>query len=240
MSAPKGPASISILQLPSPSVIRGDTMRDSLGVARPITIIAYDGNGEPISGTTSQLFVTDTTRAAHLTETGFLVGDQIGNVRLLGQIEGLQTPGVSVPITYLPAKIGAGAAPDTLRPNVTGDSATSLASSVVRTTVLSAQDSASQGVIVRFSIIRQPTASPTATGPVAYLASESNVLAARDTTDASGTASIRLVVNSRKLEADVALSGRLDSAVVQAESSHNGKALAGSPVRIVVPIKTRP
>jgi hypothetical protein len=239
MAAPKGAASISVLQLPSPSVIVGDSMRDSLGVARPITVIAYDGGGSPIADATAQLFVTDTSKVAHLTTTGVLVGDKIGSTRLLGQVEGLQTPSITVPVTYRPAKIIAGTKPDTVRPTITGDTATERVSSTVRTTVLSALDSASQGIIVRFTLTRQPAASPNATGPVAFLANESNVATTRDTTDASGGASIRVVVYSGRLEASVAVSGRLDSAVVQAQAFHNGKALSGSPVTIVVPIRTR-
>jgi hypothetical protein len=236
MSAPKGAAAISVLQLPSPSVIVGDSMRDSLGVVRPITVIAYDGAGNPIAEAIPQIFLTDSTRAARLTSSAILIGDAIGTARLTGQVEGLQTPGVGIPVTHRPERIVAGTRPDTIRPRAGADSSTSLGSSTVRANVRSAADSVSAGIIVRFRLARGPATSPTATSPVAWLTNESNVPTTRDTTDASGAASIRVVVNARSLEATVAF-GRLDSAVVVAESFHNGKQLAGSPLTIVVPIR---
>jgi len=240
MSAPKGAASVSGLLLPSPSVIVGDTMRDSLGVAKPITVRAFDAAGNPIDATDAQVFVTDTLKAAHFTTTSILVGDKVGTTRLLGQVNGLQTAGVSVPVTYRPAKFLLGTKPDTVRPTIGADSATSLASSGLATLVKSAFDSASQGIIVRFTLVRSPAKLPSATGAPAFLASTTNAAASRDTTDVSGTtAHIRLVVNGRNLDTTITIGGRLDSAIVQAESFHNGKALAGSPLTIIVPIHKR-
>ncbi|HEU4787096.1 MAG TPA: hypothetical protein VFS57_06800, partial [Gemmatimonadaceae bacterium] len=48
MSAPKGAASISLLQLPSGYVVRGDVMRDSGGAAAKLVVLAYDGDGKVI------------------------------------------------------------------------------------------------------------------------------------------------------------------------------------------------
>ena len=239
MSAPKGATSISVLQLPSPSVVAGDSMRDSLGVVKPITVIAYDGAGFPILDVVAQIFVTDTTKFAHLTPTAILVGDSVGQARLTGQVGGLQTPGVGVPVTYRPAKILASPPPPTTLVPVPGtDSATSLASSTVNTVVRSLQDSASQGIIVRFKITYAPPNKSGTTGVVAYLTGEGsgNLPQSRDTTNASGVASIRVVVVGFALDPNV-LFGRADSVVVQAESFHNGKLLSGSPVTLVVPIR---
>jgi hypothetical protein len=236
MSAPKGATSISVLQLPSPSVIHGDSMRDSLGVVKPITVIAYDGAGLPIIDAIAQIFVTDTTKFAHLTPTAILVGDSVGTARLTGQVGGLQTPGVGVPVTYRPAKILAGTPPTALVPKLGTDSATSLSSSTVNAVVRSLQDSLSQGIIVRFKLTYVPPNKAGATGVVAYLAGANNVPQSRDTTGANGVASISVVVNAFALDGNVVF-GRPDSAVVQAESFFNGKLLQGSPVTIVVPIR---
>ena len=236
MSAPKGATSISVLQLPSPSVVAGDSMRDSLGVVKPITVIAYDGAGFPILDAVAQIFVTDTTKFAHITPAAILVGDSVGQARLTGQVGGLQTPGIGVPVTYRPAKILAGAPAAPLVPVPGTDSATSLASSTVNTLVRSLQDSASQGIIVRFKITYLPTNKSGTTRVVAYLAGDGNVPQSRDTTDASGSARIRVVVVAFALDPNVVF-GRADSVVVQAESFHNGKLLAGSPVTLVVPIR---
>lgn len=237
MSAPKGATSISVLQLPSPSVIVGDSMRDSLGAVKPITVIAYDGAGLPIIDAVAQIFVTDTTKFAHLTPAAILVGDSIGQARLTGQVGGLQTPGVGVPVTYRPAKIVPGAKDtNALLPKLGTDSATSLSSRAVVAIVRSIEDSASQGIIVRFKLTHVPPNKPGTTGPTAYLADDGRVPQSRDTTIANGNATINVVLNAFVLEPNI-IFGRLDSAVVQAESFHNGKRLAGSPVTIVVPIR---
>jgi len=241
MSAPKGAASISVLQLPSPSVITGDSMRDSLGVVKPITVIAYDGAGFPILDAVAQIFVTDTTKFAHLTPTAILVGDSVGQARLTGQVGGLQTPGIGVPVTFRPANILAVAPlPTPLVPILGTDSATSLASSTLNTAVRSLQDSASQGIIVRFKITYAPSirSGTTGGGVVAYLTGDGggNVPQSRDTTNSSGVASIRVVLVATALDPNVVF-GRPDSVVVQAESFHNGKLLGGSPVTFVVPIR---
>ena len=66
MSPPKGPASISSLLLPSPSVVVGDSMRDSLGVVAPLRILAYDANNVPLTNVATLFFITDTAATAHL------------------------------------------------------------------------------------------------------------------------------------------------------------------------------
>lgn len=240
MSAPSGAASISPLQLPSPSVVVGDSMRDSNGVVTPVTVIAYDGAGIPIDDIPIQIFVTDTTRSAHLTPERFLVGDTIGMARLVGQVNGLQTQVVTVPVTYAPAKLVAPSQPpDTARPPVGEDSAHSLGFSNVSATVRSAADSASQGIIVRFTIQRPPAASPSATSPTVYFDNGSGVESQRDTSDASGTVSRRLVVNARAISPDVAAGTRVDSAVVRLDASYKGVPLTNSPLFLVVPIRGR-
>jgi hypothetical protein len=236
MSAPKGATSISVLQLPSPSVIHGDSMRDSLGVVKPITVIAYDGAGLPIIDAIAQIFVTDTTKFAHLTPTAILVGDSVGTARLTGQVGGLQTPGVGVPVTYRPERIFPGPKPDTLRPNLGTDSAGSFATRAVTVNVRSIQDSASEGIIVRFKLTYVPRNKSGTTSPAVYLGGNQNVPQSRDTTAANGSATINVVVNAYFLDPNVVF-GTLDSAVVQAESFFNGKLLTGSPVTIVVPIR---
>ncbi len=236
MSAPKGAASISVLQLPSPSVIAGDSMRDSLGVVKPITVIAYDGAGLPILDAIAQIFVTDTTKFAHLTPTAILVGDSVGMARLTGQVDGLQTPGVGVPVTYRPFKIVPGPKPDSLVPNLGADSATSITARAVSVNVRSAEDSASEGIIVRFKLTYVPPNKSGTTSPAVYLGGNGNVPQSRDTTGSNGSATINVVVNASFLDPNIVF-GRLDSAVVQAESFHNGKLITGSPVTIVVRIR---
>lgn len=237
MSAPKGPASISNLVLPSPSVIVGDVMRDSTGAPAPLSIAAYDANGAPLTGVAAQFFITDSAKVAHLDASNVLTGDQIGTVHIVGQVGALQTSVATVPVTSAPSKMASSGKIDTLVVPLGADSALTTAFAAMSLLVTSAGDSASQGIVVRYSLAYAPAThdgEPTAV----YIADNTGHVASADTTSGSGSSSRRLVVTSAFL-ADDALRGgqRTDSAVVEASASYKGAALAGSPVRFVVPIK---
>jgi hypothetical protein len=237
MSAPKGPASISALLLPSPSVVVGDTMRDSNGVAAPLKVVAFDANGNRIGEVAADFFITDSGHIAHIGGST-LVGDQLGTVHVIGQIGALQTPAATIPITVAPAKIAQSATPiDTLRVPTTGDSATSIASSVLAVTLLGANDSTAQGFIVKFAIVRAPLTKSGTTSPAVYLADDLGHVASSDTSDAGG-ASRRLTVNSLFLADDSLSAGKkIDSAIVNASAFYRGVLVPGSPVQFVVPIR---
>jgi hypothetical protein len=242
MSAPSGPASISSLQLPSPSVIVGDVMRDSNGVAAPLRVIAYDAAGTPMTGVTVNYFITDTIRAARLGNDNVLTGDKIGVVRIVGQVGSLQTPVATIPVTHMPARLSTVASSgktDTLRPAFAGDSATSAAAASAAFNVRSVADSGSQGIIVRFTLVRAPT-SLDPKRPAAFLADDSNNPSVVDTTDQSGQASRRVVVIAAFLGDKDVLAGKPDSAIVEARAFYKGVALTGSPARLVIPVKLKP
>ncbi|MEP6494046.1 MAG: hypothetical protein ABJF01_15290 [bacterium] len=240
MSAPKGAASLSVLQLPSPNVVRGDTMRDSLGVAAPLSVVAYDGNDAKISDIKPLFFISDTSHTAHLKDGAVLVGDRLGFVQLIGQVGGLQTPPVSVPVTVAPTTFARvlntdPTKGDTLFAPPSTDSAASIGRVALAVSLRGVGDTASQGFVVRYKLLQDPAppaTKPGATTPAVYLATDPAHIASIDTTDATG-ATLLLVVNAFYL----ANQKPLDSAVVEVSTSYKGVPVAGSPIRIVVPIK---
>jgi hypothetical protein len=241
MSAPNGPASISVLQLPSPSVVVGDVMRDSNGAPAPLAVTAYDANDAPLSGLSAQFFVTDTLHIAHIDAENRVFGDKIGTTRILGQIGSLQTSAVTVPVTYAPDHIAIAGRADSLNAPLGADSATSVGTLSLPVSVKSAQDSAAQGFIVKYAIVHAPATVAGAKSPAVYLTSESGTLASADTSDGSGQASPRLVVNSLFLAARdtlyaTAQTGKKDSVIVEASAKYKGVPLSGSPVRFVVKV----
>ncbi|HEY9225866.1 MAG TPA: hypothetical protein VIP11_04420 [Gemmatimonadaceae bacterium] len=246
MSAPAGPASISLLQLPSPSVVVGDSMRDSNGVVRPIRVVAFDASGIPTDDVLMEFFiVSDTIGIAHLTPSNVLVGDKVGVARLIGQVKSMQTPFVDLIVTHLPAKLQTGPKPnpsrDTLVAPLGADSATSNASVTVTAVVRSVQDSASRGIIVRYALVGHvPGTRQGAPGPAVFIAGDDGKRSTADTTDPAGLVSRRLTVVSAFL-ADTALvrGNSVDSATVEMTASYRGVPLTGSPFRIVVPIVVR-
>ena len=242
MSAPKGPASISQLQLPSGYVVRGDVMRDSTGAPANLTIVAYDANGGVITDAGAQFFIIDSAPAAHFDANGMLVGDRLGSIRVVGQVGNLQTQLVSIPITVAPATIAAVAAPDTIRAAYSKDSANSVKSTALSVVVKGAGDTTVQGVIVHFTLTR--TLASSNTNPAVYILRSTGKPASSDTstTDASGkTSTISLYVYTRNL-ADQALQAgqKIDSVIVEASATYKGLPLAGSPVRLVFPVRVVP
>ena len=236
MSSPSGPAAISQLVFPSPSVVVGDSMRDSNGVVTPVRVIAFDGNGDTIITTLPQLFVTDTLKRAHFTSKNILVGDSLGTARILGQIEALQTPSVNIPVTFFPAKIIQGVKPDTVKAPLSVDT-TVAGSSTISARVLSSNDSASQGMIVKFTILQAPGAKSGSASPAVLLVGQ-NGPSTVDTTDQSGVASRTLAVRSALLADNALLGGtKVDSAVIEVSARYKGAPIPGSPFKVSVPIK---
>jgi hypothetical protein len=237
MSAPNGPASISVLLLPSPSVVAGDVMRDSNGVPAPITLAGYDAGGSPIAGLTSQFFLTDSIRYAHLSSGNILVGDSVGTVHVVGQIGSLQTAVTAIPVTTAPDTLYIPFQPDTLIAPVGVDSASSVGTAQLGVTLHGAAQRPVAGFLVKYELLRAPVALPGAKSPAVYIAGDDGKPSTTDTTDASGSASRRLVVYTRQLGDEQLLLGtKIDTAVVRASTFYKGVAVH-SPVTFNVYIK---
>jgi hypothetical protein len=236
MSAPNGPAAISGLQLPSPSVVINDVMRDSAGNPAPLKIIAYDAAGKPTDAVGAQFFITDTAKAAQLNGDNILSGKKIGATVIVGQIGSLQTPSVTVQVTFAPFKMEHVGTDTTF---VVPFSADTLASAVtsISLRVLSAEDSASQGIVVRYALIKAPAAkNPPRTA--VFIGDNNSKLASADTTSSSGTSTRRIVVFPALLGDAALLSGaKTDTVIVEARASYKGAPLTGSPVTFKVPIR---
>jgi hypothetical protein len=242
MSAPNGPAAISNLKLPSPSVVVGDVMRDSNGTPAPLTITAFDANGVPAIATGAQFFITDTVKAAHLAGGTLLTGDKIGSTVIIGQVGSLQTNPVTVPVTFLPFKMaktatGSNTGPDTtlVAPLTADTTVTSVANLSLR--VSSALDSASQGIVVRYTIARTLTPKDVSR-PAVIIGDNSNKPAKADTTSAAGISTRKLIVFPALLGDAALLAGtKTDTAIVEARASYKGAELNGSPVRFIIAVR---
>lgn len=245
MSAPKGAASISELLLPSPSVVAGDTMRDSTGAVASLRVIAYDANNTPISGLATTFFVTDTSKLAHIANSNILVGDKQGSVHIIGQVSGVQTTAVTVPVTVAPVTFALSstpALPDTLVVPFTksGDTTSaSTATQAIAVTLKGAGDTASLGFIVKYQLVSAPATVQGSASPAVFIGADASKPSPADTTDASGAS--RSVIVKSALLSDAALQGgtKVDSVVVLISTSYKGKPVAGSPIRVKLPLKVK-
>lgn len=243
MSAPKGAASISQLLLPSPSVVVGDTMRDSTGAVASLRVIAYDANDAPIAGLPTTFFITDTSKLAHIASSNMLVGDKQGSVHIIGQVSGVQTNPATVPVTVAPTTFALSttlALPDTFVVPFTGGNDTTSSSTgtqAIAVTLKGVGDTASLMFIVKYQLAYAPATKQSSSSAAVFLADDNGKPSLVDTTDVSG-ASRRVVVKSALL-ADAAVQGgtKSDSVVVLVMASYKGKPVNGSPIRVKLPLK---
>ncbi len=229
-----GIAYISAVQLPSPVVIAGDTLRDSLGRVAPLRVRAFDKNEQEVPGTTTTWFVSPADTGIHIDANGILrTSDSLRVVHLVGRIgDRLQTAEALLYVVPRPDQVvGAGltdpivGAPGkgTLQVTVTGTRKT------VRGPV--------RGVVVRYRIVAVND-SPIVDSTRVFLVDDANIplrnafSMAVDTTNESGVASRFVAVSDttgiRKVEI---------SATVR---SLRGETIAGNPVTFVLPLKKTP
>ena len=239
LSAPQGAAAISLLQLPAGFVVRGDVMRDSAGNPAQPLIFEFNANGKQIGHAVAQFFILDSNPVAHFDPNGVLFGDRLGIVNFIGQVGGLQTPSVGVPVTVLPTVLDQGTgALDTIKAQLSTDTALALpigqGASTMPVIVSGVGDTTVPGVAVHYAITRT-LASSNPNRPAVYITGPADTLINVDTTNSSGVAN-RLQVNVKaNLLADLALATgqKVDSVIVQASASYKGVPLAGSPVTFV-------
>ncbi len=233
-----GVLSVSEVQLPSPGVVVGDTMRDSAGHAAPLRLYAFGvgGQADTIPNVTPTFVVFD--RGAHVTPEGYLIGDSVRStpVRVIGSVGNLQTSAVNVAVIPVPDSIGASGPTTIAADTFSLTKPTSYYSGAMSAQVLSADATprAVPSLVVQWVIVSQPGG---AAGDTAgTIVSTNNHPASTDTTDASGNVSVRVHLDPVTVNALTAP----DSFVVEARAAYRGVPLRGSPVRFVVPIVPAP
>jgi hypothetical protein len=237
-------ASISTLELPAPSVVIGDVLRDSLGTPTPLSIEVFDATGTPIANAPVVFTAPDTTIAVDAS--GVVHGlfrDTIG-ARVIAGAGGLQTP-VSHLFVSVPPTVAAKTT-TTTTPTIVFDThaldtlAQSNWSPLLGVTMTDASKVGAQGFIVRYSIVRSPT--PLKAGvPTAYIGNDIGAATARDTTDRTGAAARRVVLRQAAIGDIDLLSGtKTDTIIVRATASYGGQAIPGTPLDFFIPVSKKP
>ncbi len=212
-----GVLSVSPLMLPSPAVVVGDTMRDSLGVAAPLRVIAYGVGGTAVDPQPAATFVLLDTGVAHLAR-AYLIGDRAGGtVRIVGNVAGIQTLPQLVLVTLKPDALVPSDSTHQVRPFAfPRDTAATADLNVEVRNTASASPSGVDGVVVRYDITRSPPV--VGSGPSVLLLN-GNSLSSRDTTAGGGKA-------SRTLRFRLAAAApATDSAFVSATASYRGQSI---------------
>jgi hypothetical protein len=191
-------------------------MRDSAGLATPLSVVAYDENGKPMSPAPATTFLALDT----LTQVNgaWLIGKSLGSSRVVAATAGLQSEATSVQVTLSPDTI----VTDTVAQSKTfsltaGDTIVTFADVPARVRHLPSTGVAA--VIVYYTVERFPAAKSGA-GPTVVLRNN-GVISDRDTTDGSGRASVVPIIRILALQD----AQRGDTAILSATASYRGRAL---------------
>ena len=218
--------SFTVNPLPSPSVVVGDTLRDSLGVVRPITISAFNFQGGTITSPGIHFSAAD--RGIRVDSvSGIVTGDSVRTgARIIVSVGSIQAP-VQIAVSLRPDSAAPLNARDSLLYSLTDTTVN--VSNAMGLTLLHGKgsDSVVVGYRVSFRLI-----SPA--GTIAQLVNDNGAAGTTaDTTDASGNATRRIKLNVAQL------TSASDSVVVLASASYRGVAVRGSPLRLVLRYKLK-
>ena len=220
--------SFQLNPLPSPSVVVGDTLRDSTGVVAPLTITAFNYSGDVIEDAAARFRAVDA-RVRVDSLTGIVVGDSVSETpsRILAVLDGFNTF-INLPVVLRPDTVIEANARDSLGYSLTDT--TENVSNAMGVRVLhglATTDSAVASFRVTFDMV-----APADTA-LARLVNDAGFRTRVDTTDASGGASRKIRIDVTRLTAPV------DSVIVLANVRYRGQHVRGSPVRLVLKLKPK-
>ncbi|HYS69096.1 MAG TPA: hypothetical protein VEM14_02575 [Gemmatimonadaceae bacterium] len=223
--------SIQFDTLPYPSVVVGDTLRDSTGAIIHPVVHAFDFDGKEILPP-PVYFLSPDSGVTVDSATGIIVADSLRStpariVAAVGTLQAVQR----VNVTLRPDTIFAVNSLDSLLYSIIDTtldvSPNALTIKLSHGTV--PNDTAVTSYIVSFAIVSQPELN------LADLVNDAGKVSLVDTTDASGIAGRKIRLHP------VALSSATegDSIIVSATAKYRGVPVSGSPVRLVLLFKPR-
>ena len=218
--------SIEFKPLASPSVVVGDSLRDTLGAIQPLSITAFNYSGAEVEN--PPVIFTALDRGIKVDSvTGIVSGDSArSTARVFATVRGLS---ISVPIAVVlrPDTVLGANARDSLSYSVLDSANISAPIGVKVVHATPVDTTAVPSYLVSFRIL-----SPVDTA-FAKLVTETSARSTLDTTDAGGVASRRVRIDVSRLASAV------DSVIVQAFVRYRGVDVRGSPARLVLKVKPK-
>ena len=220
--------SFEFAPLPSPSVVVGDSLRDTLGIVKGITLRAFNYSGDEVQD--PEVTFTAVDRGVRVNSTtGVVVGDSVrSSARIVATLREL-TSTVTIAVTQRPDTVIGSNDRDSLAYSAI-DTASNVSPTIgvrVLTQSPAGTDSSVASYLVSFLIT-----SPSDTA-LARLVNESGGRSSLDTTDSRGIA-------GRRIKLDVTrLTSLSDSVIVQAFVKYRGVNVRGSPRRLVLKVKPK-
>ncbi len=233
-------ASLQFDRLPYPSIVAGDSLRDSLGVPAPLRAIAMNGSGSEIGDAEIQYIALDT--GVTIGTGGFITAQRrSGTVRLIasaGNIQTITSPGTTLTVTRRPDSVFvSGAARDTVDYDPVGsiivNTSADLGTKVI-TRDTTGGETVSQAWLVSYQAFFRGAAIAPGDTSVVFLLGDGNQRSGLDTTASNGIASRRIRVRPIGITQSAT-----DSVVVIATVRHRGAAVRGSPLRFVILLRPK-
>jgi hypothetical protein len=214
--------SLQFDSLPSPSVVLGDSLRDTTGAVVAPTVRAFNYQGEEIASPSVRFYAPDPGVSVD-SITGVISADSLRStpariVATVGELQAVRT----IDVTLSPDLVVAVEGRRTLQYSLIDTTSNVSGQLTVKVTHGTAPaDSAVRSYVVSFAVVSggDPRLAELVSGQTVSLI---------DTTDASGVAGRAVRIRPLYLLADV------DSVIVNATVKYRGTPVAGSPVRLVV------
>ena len=223
--------SIQFDTLASPSVVLGDSLRDTTGAIALPRVTAYDFGGAVIPGAAVRYRSAD--RGVTVDSvTGLIRGDSLRATpaRIIATVGAIQAQQL-LSVSLRPDTMFATTARDTIVYSLLDT--TSNLSKAVEVSVRHGMAGADSGVaayLVSFAI------SPASRSGIADIVDDGGRNSLVDTTDASGLAGRRIRLHAT---APTFVAKTTDSVIVTATAKYRGRVVGGGPVRLVVVFKPR-
>jgi hypothetical protein len=224
--SPGAVLSLQFDPLPFPSVVVGDTLRDTTGAVVTPVVHAFNFQGEEIIPA-PVFFLSPDSGVAVDSVTGIVVADSLRStpariVATLGTLQAAQ----SIDVTLRPDFLQAVNAVDSLKYSAIDTTLNVSVPMQVRLTHgIAPNDSAVKSYIVSFAIVEQ---SDPGLGELVNDAGNASVV---DTTGADGIAGRKIRLHP------LLLTAQTDSIVINATAKYRGVQVNGSPVRLVLLLK---
>jgi len=228
-------------KLPYPSVVLGDTLRDSTGLASTLSATAVGGDGSALQTAPLRYYaVDDTSKALRVDSVGATVvsvGTRSGAVKLVASVGGIQSPPLLLLVTSRPDSLHLSVTSDTIEfsfTDTTVNISDPLSAKVLHHDSAAAY-SATRGWVVRYSLesLEDTVSAWLVDDQNLRMRGVSNGSRHADTSGVDGEVARRL-----RIRPGPPLSGGLDSVAVRIDATYKGVHLAGSPARVFV--YTRP
>lgn len=227
---PHSVASIALDTIPFPAVVAHDTLRDSLGVARPLHATAYNPAGDALTGVPITYLAADSGVTVD-SVTGVVVADtaRVTPVRIIAEAGGLQTMADTIYVVPAPDSVAAVNPQDTLAYSLS-DSTLNVSTGL--TVKVMHRNGTPSPLPVRGWIVSYTIVAPADT-LLAQLVGDNGRAARIDTTAVDGTASRQIRIRPGRLSATT------DSVIVNAMIRYRGAPIVGAPLRFVLQVKPR-